>query len=66
MSYYGNRSTNRSVRIDALIRNEIYNCQSALVELLLRESLEGWTVDDIEGMYVDPEGWTVEQCKNFA
>ena len=67
MSSYGNRTKNQQEVIQNIIRNEIGYCQSALVDMLLqRGDVEGFTVDDIQGMYVDPSEWDWDQIQEFS
>jgi len=67
MSSYGNRTKNQQEVIQNIIRNEIGYCQSALVDMLLqRGDVEGFTVDDIQGMYIDPTRWAWETIQEFA
>lgn len=50
-----------------LVEQEIYCCDSALVDALLkRGDIAGFGFDDIEGEYPDPSDWDREQCLQFA
>lgn len=50
---------------DALWSREKPRCQSALVDELVKEDREGFTVDDITNLYPDPSDWGVEKCRDF-
>lgn len=67
MSSYGNRTKTQRDRIESLVQSEIGNCQSSLIDMLLqREDVGGFTLDDIQGRFVDPTGWAWETIQEFA
>jgi len=53
-----------------LVGRDVYACQSYLVDSMLKVTAESNpgdlpTFDDIEGLYPTPDGWTLEQCKDW-
>lgn len=66
----------RQIRI--AVQAEIYSdrdilcCQSSLVDDILKrshergEAFEDITYDDIQNQYPDPDGWTLEECREYA
>lgn len=49
------------------VETDILCCQSSLVDELLKmeRPLDGFSYDDVENLYVDPEEWTLEECKEW-
>jgi hypothetical protein len=48
-----------------LLNNEIYCCDSSLVDDMLKLEGSGFSIDDIQGVYADPSDWTVDQCRDY-
>jgi len=46
-----------------IVRNEVLACQSALVDSLIQQSAEGFQIEDIENLYIDPWEFTLEECR---
>jgi hypothetical protein len=58
--------TERQKVAEALWQRERPRCQSALVDDLLgRGDIEGFGIDDIEGMYPDTSDWSAERCREW-
>lgn len=58
--------TERQRVAEALWNREKPRCQSALVDDLLKaETLDGFGIDDIDGLYVDPSGWDIAECREW-
>lgn len=57
--------TQRQQVANALWSREKPRCQSDLVDGLIKEDREGFTVDDITNLYPDPSDWGVEKCRDF-
>lgn len=51
---------------ERLQEQDVLACQSALVDDLLKTDMDGFGIDDLENLYPDPDGWTYEQCKEYA
>ena len=64
-------------RAQALLDHDVFCCQSALVDNLLklsgeslalddsRELANAFGIDEIENLYPDPSDWTVKQCREY-
>jgi hypothetical protein len=65
-------------RAKALLRNDVYYCQSSLVDGLLMlsgaaggclvdggEVGEAFSWDEVENLHPDPSDWTVSQCREY-
>lgn len=48
--------------VSNLLQNEVLTCQSALVDQLMKTETDGFQIDDIENLYVDPSEFTLEEC----
>lgn len=67
-----------AITVEVLARlyqqRDIWGCDSGLVDALLRQAAAGegdpdlvaeFGFEAIEGMYVDPEGWTADECRVY-
>lgn len=56
----------RQIRIEVLAEiyadRDILACQSSLVDDLIKADMEGFTIDDIENLYPNPEDWDAVEC----
>lgn len=50
---------------EMLLKNEVYQNQGCLVEMLIKNDADGFGVDDIEGLYADPTEWEAERCREW-
>jgi hypothetical protein len=63
--HYGNSNREQREYIENRIRTELGVCQSALVDELMRAGFDGFTWDEVENVYPDPEEWTLAQCREY-
>jgi hypothetical protein len=64
-------------RAQALLDHDVFCCQSALVDDLLKTLCEtpmtdgnhdiivGFAIDEIENLYPDPSDWTLKECREY-
>lgn len=64
MHYEQNAKLDRAIG-DWINRN-VGPCQSSLVDALIRAEFDGFSVDDIKGMYADQSDWEVDQIYEYA
>lgn len=66
MIYYENATDKQREYIRSMIRRRLGGCQSSLVSMLIdREDVDGFSTDDIEGMYPDPFAWDMDECREY-
>lgn len=64
--HYGNATDKQREYIRGMIHNRLGSCQSALVDMLLgRDDVDGFSTDDIEGMYPDQSAWDMDKCREY-
>ena len=49
----------------ALWSRENPRCQSSLVDELVKEQRDGFTLEDITNLYPDPSDWGIEKCREW-
>ena len=64
MRYGTNRELDQ--QIEEYINRNVGPCQSGLVEMLYDQQIEGFTIDDMQGMYADPDDWDADQLYEYA
>lgn len=52
--YYGQNKQADEV-VERLVRNNVHLCQSSLVDELMRAEFDGFSQDDLQGVYIDPD-----------
>lgn len=59
----------RTIRIalyaERIAQESVLAVQSSLVDELLKEQREGFSIDDIENLYLNPEDWDAAQCREW-
>jgi hypothetical protein len=64
--HYGNATDKQREYIRGMIHNRLGSCQSALVDMLLqRGDVDGFTWEDVEGVYPDPSDWSLDRCREY-
>lgn len=63
--YYGQNKQADEV-VERLVRNNVHLCQSSLVDELMRAEFDGFSQDDLQGVYIDPDDWSTETIYEFA
>jgi len=64
--HYGNATFRQREYVETRIHSELFAHQSALMDTLLKSNMEGFSIDDVENIYLDPSDWDLEQCREYC
>lgn len=64
MHYGTDRGLDR--KIEEYINRNVGPCQSSLVDSLIQANFDGFSIDDMQGVYADPSDWEAVQLYEYA
>lgn len=59
------REIQAQILAERYLERDIVYCQTYLVEEMMQSGVDGFSLEEVDNLYPDPEEWTVEQCREY-